>query len=558
MMSGPTLVVFIRHPQPGLAKTRLIPALGTHGAAILQHRMTLHTLAVARRLAASHQVAIQLHVSGDLSAVTELYGNGPWALVPQHHADLGARLIAAGTKAFEAGGPVVIIGTDCPGLTCEHLAGAFSAMRDADVAIGPATDGGYYLIGMRRFNANLFYGIDWSTSRVAAQTRTAAAAVGLDIAELPPLGDVDLPEDLPLTTATYAATCVALTGATGALGTHFLSRLLHQSPATRAIALVRPGVRSVAYQQLLTQFREQITELPCDLTAFDLTPSQRQSLAEADDFWHFAGSTNMHGRDSQEVAWRVNDGGTRTVVDALMSLPRPPRLFHISTAYVCGENIGTVCEDDGSPRDFRNSYEASKFAAEHHVRAALSAGLRGCILRPSVVVEDAPAAESAFKIIDLVGAAVLTASRTGEPLVLRLPRDAGINAVHADWLYEAMTTLAARPTVDHHTYHLTARRPLRVADIAELCAAEQSSWSVVLDPALSPRELPLTSRLLDRALAPFVPYLIADVQFDRSHFEAAAPDLARLPELDPLAVLRYRRRLEQSTTPPIAMHAGVR
>lgn len=557
-MIGPTLAVFVRYPQPGAAKTRLIPALGTHGAAILQHRMTLRTLNAARQLAASHAVAIQLHVSGDLPAATELYGDGPWTIVPQQDGDLGARLMAAATQAFEGGGPTVIIGTDCPDLTCDHLAGAFRAMRDADVALGPATDGGYYLIGMRRLTARLFHGIDWSTPHVATQTRAAATAAGLSIADLPPLSDVDVPGDLPLVPAAYAPRYIAITGATGALGTHFLSRLLRQSPTTRTIALVRPGVRSAPYTRLLESFGERMTELPCDLTSFDLTRSQRQMLAEAADVWHFAGSTNMHGRDSHEAAWAVNDGGTRALVNALTSLPRPPRLFHVSTAYVCGEKVGAVDEDDDAPRAFRNGYEASKHAAERHVRAAFSAGLRGCILRPSVVVEDAPAAGTAFKIIDLVGAAVLAAGRTGEPLVLRLPPDAGINAVHADWLYEAMTTLAARPATEERTYHLTARLPTRVADIAHLCAGEQSSWGVVLDPALSPRDLPLASRLLDRALTPFLPYLTADVRFDRTNFEAGAPELARLTEFDPLAVLRLRRSLEPAATGQDAEPAEVR
>ena len=104
--------------------------------------MTFHTLAVARQLAASHTVTIQLNVSRDVSAAVELYGDGPWTITPQHGSDLGERIIAAATKAFEQDGRVAIIGTNCPGLTCDHLAAAFDGMREVDVVLGPATDGG--------------------------------------------------------------------------------------------------------------------------------------------------------------------------------------------------------------------------------------------------------------------------------------------------------------------------------------------------------------------------------------------------------------------------------
>jgi nucleoside-diphosphate-sugar epimerase len=366
---------------------------------------------------------------------------------------------------------------------------------------------------------------------------------------LPPLApgsaDVDLPEDLPQLKPEYAPQRIAITGATGAIGTHFLSRMLHRLPGLRVTALVRGAATSswpLRFNRLMQQFGDRITLVHQDLQNFQLPPAQRKMLAESEGLWHFAGNTMLHGRQDDQIAWHVNDAGTQAILDLLASADQPSPLYHISTAYVCGERTGTIFEDDHRPATFRNSYEASKFAAEQRVRHAMKQGLRGRIFRPSVVVDDQSDCDSS-RIIDLVAAAVVMAARTGEPLYLRLPAGASINAIHSDWLFAATTTLAGACGNNGRTYHLTARQPLQLKLLAEIAATEQRDWKIVLDPNVPIRDLPPASRRLDRVLAPFVPYLNADLQFDRAHFEQDAPHLAGLCELNVQIVLRFRRKL---------------
>ena len=513
------MIVFVRDPRPGTAKTRLIPALGTHGAAIAQHRMTLRTLAAVR----ASGMDGQLHVSGDVAAAAALYP-GSWVVRPQADGDLGHRLASA---AAAVDGPVVVTGTDCPSLTADHLTAAFHCLQSADVSLGPAVDGGYYLLAMRRFHPELFRGISWSTDRVAAQTRAAAAAAGLTVAELPPLGDVDTPDDLPQLPPVYTPNRLAVTGATGAIGVRFLRRLLGDLPALCVTVIARSV--PPRFRALLDGCPGRVTVIEQDLRSIRLQPSQRKLLTDSDGLWHLAARTALDDADDA-ATWATNDGGTAAVLDLLAASDAPGPLLHLSTAFVCGDRAGRVAESDLPDCGFRNAYEASKAKAERRVRSAMAAGLRGAILRPAVVVGD-DADDGSPKAVDAVAAAVLAAERAGEPLVIRAPADAALNVVHADWLLAAMAAVAAGPHGDGRTFHLTARRPLRLAGVA-----------AVVGPATPARELPPVSRRLDRALAPLRPYLSAGVDFDRTNLDAAAPGLVGLTECDPAVVLQHRRR----------------
>jgi len=358
-------------------------------------------------------------------------------------------------------------------------------------------------------------------------------------------------------TPAYTPQRIAITGATGSLGSYFLSRLLHELPELRVAALVRPAPldsRPLAFQRLLQTFSDRITLVGHDLVNLHPSQAERKLLAESDGLWHFAASTNMHGRDNDGLNWQTNDAGTQAMLDLLQSVDKPSPFFHISTAYVCGERIGLILEDDLVPTTFRNSYEASKFSAEQRVRQAFAAGLSGCTFRPSVVVEDA-GNDGSLKFIDVVTAAVMMAARTRQPLVLRLPHHAGLNCVHSDWVHAAMTALAANPAADGKTYHLTAKKPFRFSDLAEYAAAEESTWGVVIDPTANSRELDPASRRLDRAMTGFAPYFCAPVQFDRQHFDADAPDLAALPALDARAILTLRRQRDRTTNQPTQVGA---
>lgn len=192
------LVMFTRYPEPGRTKTRLISHLGAEGAATLQRQMTEHGLAQMTVATQHLPLVVEVHFAGgSLAAMQDWLGDAV-AYVAQGSGDLGDRLNAALSQSFALGRPgAIAIGSDCPALGAEHLAAAIQALERVDVAIGPATDGGYYLIGLRQLEPALFQGIDWGTERVLEQTLAAATAQGLTVELLAPLTDVDYPEDLP-------------------------------------------------------------------------------------------------------------------------------------------------------------------------------------------------------------------------------------------------------------------------------------------------------------------------------------------------------------------------
>lgn len=203
------LIVFTRVPMPGQTKTRLIPALGPDGAADLQRDMTAYTLDVARRWRhRTHHATAQIiarSTGGPIDAMQAMFGDDI-AWQDQGSGTLGNRLDRAVGDAFnEQPGPVVVIGSDCPHISLRVLRAAFEALDREDVVIGPAADGGYYLIGVRAPQPALFAGIDWGSPQVHAQTIEAARRAGLRTVQLETLRDVDEPEDLPVWHAARAA-----------------------------------------------------------------------------------------------------------------------------------------------------------------------------------------------------------------------------------------------------------------------------------------------------------------------------------------------------------------
>lgn len=191
------LIIFARYPTPGQVKTRLIPRLGAVGAAHLYRQLAEQTLHQALRLAAQRPLRIGVwYTGGEADAMAAWLG-------PQVHyhrqpeGDLGERLQAALASAFaQGGGAVVAIGTDCPDLDATLLAEAFDHLKHHPLVLGPAQDGGYYLIGLREPQPQLFQGIPWSSAAVLATTVERARQLGLGPAYLATLRDVDRPEDL--------------------------------------------------------------------------------------------------------------------------------------------------------------------------------------------------------------------------------------------------------------------------------------------------------------------------------------------------------------------------
>ena len=193
------LIVFTRLPKPGRAKTRLIPSLGAEGAAELQRRMTLQTVGRAWAAGAAFPDTrlIIAHEGGTAREMRDWLG--PLCFQEQAQGDLGARLSHAMQAAHSQGArKIVIIGTDCPDLLEKHLHTAFEILDASDVVLGPAHDGGYYLIGMSGPHPGLFENIPWSTGGVFAATQQRASAAGLSVGFLPLLADVDEPADVAL------------------------------------------------------------------------------------------------------------------------------------------------------------------------------------------------------------------------------------------------------------------------------------------------------------------------------------------------------------------------
>lgn len=201
-MNRECLIVFTRYPEPGKAKTRLIPVLGEDGASNLHRQMTEHTLSQVRELQSDRATRVEVYFTGGDQQLMEDWLGADIIYQPQGEGDLGQRMKSAFQTAFAAGMEgVAIVGTDCPGLDAKIMAQAFEQLNGHDLVLGPAMDGGYYLIGLRRVIPELFEEINWGTSEVREKTVAIAISLGLAVAYLPPLFDVDRPEDLAKVTS---------------------------------------------------------------------------------------------------------------------------------------------------------------------------------------------------------------------------------------------------------------------------------------------------------------------------------------------------------------------
>ncbi|MEG4319356.1 MULTISPECIES: TIGR04282 family arsenosugar biosynthesis glycosyltransferase [unclassified Microcoleus] len=196
-MISEKLIVFTRYPEPGKAKTRLIPVLGKTGAANLHRLMAEKAIARALSIQQSGRLSVEIHWAGGSQQLMQEWLGTDIVYQNQIDGDLGAKMIAAFQNSFNSGvDKTAIIGTDCPNLTTEIIAQAFDKLSQHDLVLGPAKDGGYYLIGLCRAIPELFGGINWGTSEVFASTRAIAQNLDLNIAYLPTLADIDRPEDL--------------------------------------------------------------------------------------------------------------------------------------------------------------------------------------------------------------------------------------------------------------------------------------------------------------------------------------------------------------------------
>lgn len=188
-------IIFAKAPWPGLAKTRLTPALGAEGAARLARRMLEYTLVNATAAALG---PVEL-------CMTPAPGAPEWRGVvappgvevsDQGEGDLGVRLARAAQRSIAASEAILLIGTDCPELTPARLRAAAEALLRVGAVIHPTVDGGYALLGLTRTDPYLFSDIAWSTDAVAAVTLARLEQLGWPVYIAAQLHDIDEPGDL--------------------------------------------------------------------------------------------------------------------------------------------------------------------------------------------------------------------------------------------------------------------------------------------------------------------------------------------------------------------------
>jgi rSAM/selenodomain-associated transferase 2/rSAM/selenodomain-associated transferase 1 len=205
------LLLFARYPIAGRAKTRLVPALGAEGAAALHRRLVLRTLRTAHKACRAIPAELEIHFEGGTERAMSHWLGDSAHFFPQAVGDLGERMTGAFEASFRVGSTAtVIIGSDCPDLSPDVITTAFARLTETPVVLGPAQDGGYYLIGLSRPMPELFRGIPWGTERVLAYSLAVLERQGCNAALLNPLADIDRPEDLAGWRRTTAAedTCL--------------------------------------------------------------------------------------------------------------------------------------------------------------------------------------------------------------------------------------------------------------------------------------------------------------------------------------------------------------
>jgi rSAM/selenodomain-associated transferase 2/rSAM/selenodomain-associated transferase 1 len=198
------LIILTRYPEPGKTKTRMIPELGAEGAADLQRRMTGHLVSKVKTLIEQRYLAVEIRFEGGSERLMQKWLGPSFSYQHQGRGDIGRRMVRALTDGFQDGyTSIVIIGSDVPDISRAIIQRAFDGLQKTKLVLGPAADGGYYLIGIQKNDGNqaypgLFATINWGTNKVLSQTITAADQLGMGYALLDTLEDVDRPADLKI------------------------------------------------------------------------------------------------------------------------------------------------------------------------------------------------------------------------------------------------------------------------------------------------------------------------------------------------------------------------
>lgn len=185
------LIIFVRKPELGKVKTRLAATVGNEKALEIYKTLLQHTHTVAEQVEADKFVFYHQQTEEN-----DIWSKDGFTKKLQSNADLGKKMSDAFSEVFNAGfGQAVIIGSDCLQLQAQVIEDAFAILQYKDLVIGPANDGGYYLLGMKKMHEFIFRNKDWSTDSVLKQTFEDIARHQLSVGLLPELIDIDTEED---------------------------------------------------------------------------------------------------------------------------------------------------------------------------------------------------------------------------------------------------------------------------------------------------------------------------------------------------------------------------
>ena len=184
------LLIFTRNPELGKCKTRLAATIGDEAALKIYEFLLAHTHAITQNLGATKHVYYSEYIGEN-----DLWNEGGFQKYLQEGPDLGMRMKGAFAHGFKAGFErIIVIGSDLHDLSQQDLEKAFQHLKEKDAVIGPATDGGYYLLGMRQLIPAVFENKDWGTSSVFENTLKDLEE--LEVAVLPERNDIDRYEDI--------------------------------------------------------------------------------------------------------------------------------------------------------------------------------------------------------------------------------------------------------------------------------------------------------------------------------------------------------------------------
>ncbi len=189
------IVIFAKAPLPGQAKTRLSPALGAIGAAELAKKLLRHCVNEALKAdIGAVELCVAPSIHHPIWHELDIPKTVEWS--EQGEGDLGERLARSTQRATAQGETVLLIGTDCPGLTAEILWETAQSLAHHQACIVPVSDGGYALLGLHQYHPSAFLDMPWSTNKVAQITRKRLHDLGIFLHEFPILNDIDEPSDL--------------------------------------------------------------------------------------------------------------------------------------------------------------------------------------------------------------------------------------------------------------------------------------------------------------------------------------------------------------------------